>query len=221
MLTVAGNRLPDELEVRTFVSSRELEVAQPSTFDALFLEIGLAGDDGTNGIELVSRLVPLGSHTQVVFVSRYDEYHTAVYRAPHAAFLKKPFRAADVETALDLALAASLRESPRPIVFRTRGARRIVNPANIAFLESDLRIVRVHLLRGETFEFYGKLTSLLEELPPFFKRCHQSFVINLSCVGELGTSEARLTDGASVPVSRRYRTDVREALFQYIRSRAV
>lgn len=219
MLSAASEKSAEELEVCTFASAGELEAAQPGSFDALFLDIRLADADSTDGIDLAARLVPTGSRTQVVFVSGYDEYHTVVYRTPHAAYLKKPFRQTDVEMALELSLVAARREVPRAIVFRVKGSERIVSPSDITYLESDLRLVRVHLRRGDSFEVYGKLAALLDELPSRFVRCHQSFVINLDCVEELGTTEARLSDGATVPVSRRHRTSVREALFQHIRTK--
>lgn len=170
----------------------------------------------SSGIDEVERLV-LGAGTQVIYMSAYDVYHTQVYRTPHVCYLRKPLRKDDVEVALDLALRRLALQADRPLRFQTRGAQRVVRPQEILYLESDLRLVRVHL-RGEAVEAYGKLSDLARLLPDRFVRCHQSFLVNLDYVASLDAATLRLTDGSELPVSRRHRAAVRDALFAHVRS---
>ena len=49
-------------------------------------------------------------------------------------------------------------------------------------------------------------------------RTHQSFAVNLDAVRSLESTAVTLVSGESIPVSRRMRASVREALFEHIRA---
>ena len=100
---------------------------------------------------------------------------------------------------------------------RVKGVERIVRPADILYLESSLHALHVHTAR-EVIETYGKLADALSLLPRRFVRTHQSFAVNLDAVRSLEQNAVTLISGASVPVSRRMRASVREALFDHIRT---
>ncbi len=63
-------------------------------------------------------------------------------------------------------------------------------------------------------EFYSTLDSLNEKLPNFFLRCHKSFIINTLMVERVNFASniIFLANGFSVPLSRSFRSCVREAL---------
>jgi DNA-binding LytR/AlgR family response regulator len=62
------------------------------------------------------------------------------------------------------------------------------------------------------------MTGITERMQPQgFQRVHRSAVVNLDRVAEIvpfesGDGEARLASGARVPVSRRYRKELRERI---------
>lgn len=207
-----------ELAIELYASAEDFEAAaaQGALPDVVFMDIRLDAADGRTGIDMVERLLA-GSGAQVVYVSAYDACHTQVYRTQHACYLQKPFRRQDVAEALGLVLARVGADAERPLRLRANGAERVVRPRDIRYVESDLRRVRVHLRDG-VLESYGKLSDLERVLPRRFVRCHQSFLVNLDYVESLETSDVRLTGGETVPVSRRHRVEVREALFAHIRA---
>ena len=63
-------------------------------------------------------------------------------------------------------------------------------------------------------EFYSTLDSLDEKLPGYFIRCHKSFIINTLKVEQVNfpSNTIFLARGFSVPLSRSYRSSIREAL---------
>ena len=150
-------------------------------------------------------------------MSGYDEFHTKVYRTRHAAYLSKPFSEEDVSLALDLALAARESALEKPLTLRVKGVERVVRPSDILYLESSLHALRVHTARG-VVETYGRLADALSQLPRRFVRTHQSFAVNLDAVRSLESTAVTLVSGESIPVSRRMRASVREALFEHIRA---
>ena len=54
---------------------------------------------------------------------------------------------------------------------------------------------------GERISFYGKLGEVEEELPDFFVRCHNRYLVNLNYVTKL-ESAALYCEGEKIPVSR-------------------
>lgn len=202
-------------DVRTFFSPADLvaSVAAGDVPDVLFVDICLGQ---ANGVDLVSRLFSMGATSQVVYVSGHDEYHTRVYATDHASFLKKPFRQEDVDLALDQALSRLDDAGTAPLVLSHGHETEVVYPRDILYVESDRRQVIVHTRTGE-HRSYGKLSDVLDRLPAHIVRCHQSYIVNLDFVERLGTESIALVTGQTIPVSRRWRASVREALFARIR----
>lgn len=181
--------------------------------DVLFVDVCLGEK---NGIELVERLQAAGRGAQVVYVSGYDEFHTRVYATPHASFVRKPLHQEDVELALGQALARREAATAEPLVLRHDHVVDVVRPQDIVYVESNRRHVLIHV-HSATHRVYGKLSVLLDGLPGYFVRCHQSYAINLDYVERLSAESVLLVTGESIPVSRRWRTAVREALFSRVR----
>lgn len=181
--------------------------------DVLFVDVCLGEK---NGIELVERLQAAGRGAQVVYVSGHDEFHTRVYATPHVSFVRKPLRQEDVDLALDQVLARREAASAEPLVLRHDHVVDVVQPQDVVYVESDRRHVVIHT-RSATHRVYGKLSALLGDLPGYFVRCHQSYAINLDYVERLSAESVLLVTGESIPVSRRWRTAVREALFSRVR----
>lgn len=169
------------------------------------------------GIDVVARLHELGLTAPVVYMSGYDSCHTAVYRTNHACYLRKPFVPAEVAEALSYAISAHERWAASPLRLRVGSSERVLQPNDIYYLESRLRRLCVHT-EHEELETYSKLGDVLAALPAQFTRCHQSFAVNLDHVAELTPETLVLTNGSTVPVSRRWRPQVRAALFAHIRA---
>lgn len=61
------------------------------------------------------------------------------------------------------------------------------------------------------------LTMLEEELPKtWFVRCHASFIVNMACIASFSAAEIVLTNGKRVPISRRNKDDVRDAIGDFL-----
>lgn len=180
--------------------------------DVLFIDIDLGAG---NGIDLVGQL-SLGTRTQVVYVSGLDDFYTRVYDTPHASYVRKPLSRENVRLALGQAIERRRKTCAPPLVLRHDHITDVIRPEDITYIESDRRNVIVHTGAG-AHRAYGKLSDVLDQLPSCFVRCHQSYAINLDCVSRLGAEAVTLSTGETVPVSRRWRTLVREALFDRIR----
>ncbi len=97
------------------------------------------------------------------------------------------------------------------------GREFLVRVEHIDWIESSGNYVNLHV--GErVYPLRETMTNISERLiNQGFQRVHRSAIVNLDRIDELLTfdsndGEVRLTSGASVPASRRYRKELRERL---------
>ena len=97
------------------------------------------------------------------------------------------------------------------------GNRAVVLPLDqIWYIESRNHTVEVWGAR-EAQTFWARLSQVEELLPPgHFCRCHNSFLVNLEHVAQVGRREVLLDDGRSVPVSRSYSESAQEQFVRYL-----
>lgn len=185
------------------------------SIDLLFMDICLPDD--VNGIDVVRRLFPYASKTQVVYVSGYAEYCTKAYQSEHVYFLLKPVEQASLFDAIDKALANVESWESQPIGLSVGGNVVRVDPEQIEYIESVRRKIRV-CVEGRDIEAYGSLAHMMEVLPKSFMQCHKSFIINIARVSELRSDELVMMSGARIPVSQKRRRVVKEELLRFLRS---
>ena len=131
-------------------------------------------------------------------------------------FLLKPINQSDFDAALDKALSNLQDSRQLPVAIQHNGTVTMVDPAEVEFVESERRKVRLHSVRGECIETYATLGQMLDMLPECFVRCHKSYLVNMACIVELRPSSVLLRSGREVPVSQRQRTSVRDSFFHYV-----
>lgn len=80
----------------------------------------------------------------------------------------------------------------------------------IYYFESSRKKIYIRL-RSEEYSYYDTLEQLIENLPEDFVRCHRSFIVNKNKVVRYTATDnlIRLDDGTEIPVSRSYRSDIR------------
>ncbi|MCI5690528.1 MAG: response regulator [Clostridiales bacterium] len=79
---------PHRIDTFSTAASLRQAVRQGMQADLAILDIRLEGEN--NGIQLAKELFPEGSRTQVIFLTAYLEFCSAVYETDHIYFLLKP-----------------------------------------------------------------------------------------------------------------------------------
>lgn len=211
---------------------RMLEALAP---DLVFLDVQMPELDG---FAVLRRLRP-DRWPAVVFVTAHDAFAVRAFEAHALDYLVKPVHEARFEQALarvrermrsDEALALSQRLStlladgfdplppiaaPRPLAIGATGGGLIFDPSEIAWIEADDYYAAVHA-RGKRHLVRESLASLQRRLDPaHFVRVHRRAIVNLAQVRGLQSGEdggVLLRDGTVVPLSRRRREQVAEAV---------
>ena len=105
--TLLKKYLKDSFEVTHFTSGDEffrVVEAEGCPYSIVLTDIDLGSDD-LNGISLADKINHLSPDAQIIFISQYLQYATAVYETEHAYFIHKQ----QLEEYLPLALKAACR----------------------------------------------------------------------------------------------------------------
>lgn len=95
------------------------------------------------------------------------------------------------------------------IFVRIDGKAYSFTPSEIYFFEAFGKKIVLRSL-GQEIEYYDSLKSIRERLPKYFMQCHRSYIINIRLIQTIhfAESEIIMKNGASIPVSRSYKSNI-------------
>lgn len=207
----------ESVKLFSFASAKDLTdaVRQGLQADIAILDILLGKD---NGILLAKQLFPSAAQTQVIFITGYVEYCSAVYETEHIYFLLKPLKEQAFHKAMDKALRAWQDTRKGELLVQTkRSIQRIPFPS-IRYLESMGRKVRLYC-QDEVVECYATLSVLANDLPGHFVSCHKSFLVNLDYVKKMEANQFVLTGNEEIPISQAKKGHAKRCFLDYISRR--
>jgi two-component system LytT family response regulator len=194
--------------------------------ELVFLDVEMPGMTGAE----VMRAIAPGAAPHVVFVTAYDHYAVEAFDLAAVDYLLKPFdrerfdralgrareslaareRREDLERALRL-LAERRQERADRLLVEHDGRTFVVATADVERVEAERNYVRVYAPPA-AYRMRETLQALEQRLDPRrFARIARGTIVNLDRVRELrpvghGDSDVLLRSGATVRLSRRYRS---------------
>ncbi len=128
-----------------------------------------------------------------------------------------------VRRRLEQALERAAGPAPQRLTLRHSGKVDAVDVSSIASLQAAGDYVVIRLLDGRELVATASLAALEKELPEHFLRVHRSYTVNAQHIASLKRHAARtgtltLTNGQTLPVSRRVMPRLRKALVEGSRS---
>lgn len=213
---LAAHPRREEFGVTAFSSGEALleSLRAGQTFFLLILDIELQAQNGVTVGKLLRE--ELGDNaTQVLYISAHTQYAMELFDVRPLNFLTKPLdekklsacvtQALELAPGLDAALTVQVGKQARRIPLR-----------EIRYLESYNKRLTIHTTRGACICAL-RLADVLSALPqPDFFQIHQSFVVNDRYVRRIRYDRLSLDDGTELPISQRFRKQVRELLFRRI-----
>lgn len=106
-------------------------------------------------------------------------------------------------------------ERPDRFLVRKLGREFLVAAADIEYLQASGNYVNLHV-RGRDYPLRSTIAGIEPKLDPKrFVRVHRSYIVNLAAIASIepidsGDARLHLANGATIPCSRRYRTELRE-----------
>lgn len=166
--------------------------------DLLFLDMELREMDG---METARRLRAADEGLQLVFVTGYADHVFDGYSVGALGYLMKPPRNEQLESVLDRAQAALVRQLDQAYICRSGETYYRIPMGKILYFASDRRQVEC-ITPDRTYIFYGKLDAVAADVGSRFVRIHQRYLVRAGAVVRLESGEVTLQDGTRLPVSR-------------------
>ena len=118
--------------------------------------------------------------------------------------------------ALALRTDWQLNHRPKAIVLRIGSKTVQLALAEIRYIESFDHNIILHQAEGNRTYFLS-LTDFEKQMPrDQFCRCHNSYLVNMSFVEEIGRMELSLRGGVRLPVGRAYYKALQSAFIRYL-----
>ncbi len=198
------------LELFAFTRAIDLyNQAKRTAFDIAILDIQM---EDPNGYEIAKQLKEGGASPVIIFLTGSMEYTLRGYGIAFR-YLIKPVD----QSALEEALSKAVQEaSSNRFVFSADGVAYMIPVQDILYFEVFNHNTVLHT-KEQAYSFRGTLKELTEKLPPaLFASPHQSYIVNLQHIHWAKTAQLQMTNGDTVPVSRRRQQEFEAQLYRYL-----
>lgn len=171
-------------------------------FDLVFLDIEMPILDGRSTAQ---KIRDANKDWTLIFLTNHEDYAREGYRVNAFRYLVKKHIREELPEAVHAALK-KIACRPQPLSFIEKsGAYHLLNREEILYFEMINRKLMIHTDNG-SFEMkervqFHEFAAQFEGLN--FHSCYRGIMINLSAVWSLSKDQILLSNGKSIPVSRR------------------
>src|SRR5690606_7179008 len=186
----------------------------PNKFDMIYLDV-LTG--GITGIETAMQIRKFNEFAKIIFLTSSQEFVYNAFEAKATNYLIKSLHDNKFEEVF-LSTVKSLNRSlsKEVIRFKSQSEDITFNLSDITHIESFKRLVLVHTSNKQVHEFYYKLSDLESNLADKdFILTHRSYLVNLSYIQKISSTDLTLKNGIIVPISRNLLSDVKQKYIKY------
>lgn len=201
-------------EIVPYKSGRNLlyDMEEKAYFDVAFLDIYM---EDTMGNVIARKLRDVGYQGEIVFSTASPDFAIESYDVDASGYLLKPFDYGKFEMVMDR-ITRNISPSTYQIRQRTTVTRVVYH--EILYVESCNSKCILHAETGGAYTVYKTLNTIQEELGDRrFLRCHQSFLVNMDHIKQIG-KQILLSNGEIIPIRQRGVKPVRQAYMDYTES---
>ena len=206
-----GNRLNVSSFCNAGAFMDEMNTSENHKTDIVLMDIKL---QDANGIEVIKQF-QANSRAKIIFITGYLDYAQDIFKVNPSYLLKKPLDENALYEAIDKVIGIIEEENKECYTVFSQGCTIRVKMRDIFYFESEKRKVILHTKQGN-IETYKKLNEVEKELDKQFVRCHQSFLVNMDEIENLGGEVIRLYDGNAIPISRTKLKVARDKFMQFV-----
>ncbi|MCM1988917.1 LytR/AlgR family response regulator transcription factor [Oceanirhabdus seepicola] len=189
-----------EYKINEFSNGEALITAiNKNSFDIIFLDIEMGG---INGVETAKEIRKTQKHSIIIFVTAYSDFVFQGYEVKALNYILKPYKDEKIIQVLQSALDELISIQDVFYIIETKSGTQKINLSETCYFVSDRRKVCAVTSHGN-IEFYEKLNILENQLPSFFIRIHQRYLVNLNYINAVEGKSATV-NGENLPVSRTY-----------------
>lgn len=186
-------------------------------FSLYLMDISLPG---ISGIETSAEIREKDPYALIIYITDYKEYVYKIFETLPYRFITKPVEKAVFQKALTDAVNY-MTDRGGLFHFHIDRDQYQIPFQEIVYFESRLRRLMLHTA-DEIYSFYGKLNEIARDLNPLlFVRAHASYLINMEYIRSIRDTEILLQSGEFIPMSRKYRPQVRQKHLEYMKWRSL
>lgn len=207
----------ENIEIITASNGEELmKKIENKKIDIAFLDIEM---ESMNGIELGRKIRENYKDCIIVFITGFKGHAIEAFDLNAFSYILKPitetrFKKCMEDITLRLEEKIAFKEKNSVFTVNNKDKAVKIKYQDIFYFEKLLNKIRIYTYNGE-YEYYGTLKKLKKELDieRSFIQCHQGYIVNISKIAELKDGNIYMRDIEElIPVSRRYKTQVRKKL---------
>ena len=170
-----------------------------------------------DGIETAKMIRKVNKQAVLIFVTAFPDFVFHGYEVRALNYILKPYEETKIATVLHTALEELNKHAPHYYLIEQKAGSIRLTLNDTWYFTSERRQITAVTTQA-SFVFYKKLDELERELPDYFIRIHNRYLVNLNHLSQLEGSTAIC--GADVlPISRQYKQDVSVAFAKKILSR--
>jgi DNA-binding LytR/AlgR family response regulator len=178
-----------------------LEYLRLNALDILFLDCKMTGMDG---IETAKAIRKFDSRLVIIMLTDFEDYARFGYGADIMEYILKSEFTARAASVFDKAVNRVRESDLKTYSVKTGNGLVHMDIADILYIESHARKKEIFTRGGRTYEFYGRIDDLEDDLRKYgFVRPHKSFLVNSDHIRVFAPQGIWLSNyDVSLPVSR-------------------
>ena len=180
--------------------------------DMLFLDIEMPG---TGGMDTARALRRAGHRMLLIFVTAYPDYVFEGYEVQAFHYILKPYQESRLKEVLEKAIAELSSRTEQYYAVDTKSGTLRIDLRQTCYFKSDRRKIYAVDRTGAETVFYRRLDEVEQEVPGFFKRVHNRYLVNLNYISRLGPANC-MCGQQEIPVSRTYKQGLAVAYAQML-----
>ncbi len=203
-----------QVSVTHYLDGMDLVDEYQGQFDILFLDIQMKHMDGMSAAE---KIRSIDENVVIIFVTSTVQYAVQGYTVDALGYVLKPVPYPAFEKLFQKAMQrAALMKERVYIKISVDDKLMKLDCDGIFYIESQRNNVIVHTKEGD-YVTLGPLKRFEEMLTPHgFEKCHNAFLVNLSCVKAVVKEQVELTNGERLAMSRARKNSFMAALAEEI-----
>lgn len=166
--------------------------------DILFLDIEMKK---LSGMDTARRLRKRDANTILIFVTAYPDYVFQGYEVHAFHYILKPYDEHKIRNVLEQALKELGKSREQYFTLEQKSGISKIPLKKIIAFSSDRRKIIISMEDGTHHDFYGRLDAVEHDLPDYFIRCHNRYLVNLNHVTAL-EKDCCVCGSLQFPVSR-------------------
>ena len=169
-----------------------------------------------SGCEVARILRGFDEKCAIAFVTSSREYALDGFEVGACHYLVKPFTEEQIEQTLVRCNLIEHREK-KYLTLNNNHVGIKVDLGLIVYIEVYDKQSIIHLRDGRTLKTYQTLSELARDLDgDVFLRTHRSYLVNMSYIHLVQTTEFILTTGEKVPIRQAGRKEIKETYMEYL-----